>query len=56
VLLLAWEADRARPLTVGWPVCAVAHLARLLREATRQAPLVMPRCDACGTALDLPLD
>lgn len=56
VLLFAWEAGRDRPLTVGGPISAVAQLARLLREAAQQAPLLMPRCDACGTPLDLPLD
>jgi hypothetical protein len=56
VLLLAWEAGRDRPLTVGAPIGAVAQMARLLREAAEQAPLLRPRCDACGTALDLPLD
>jgi hypothetical protein len=56
VLLLAWEAGRDRPLTVGGPIGAVAQLARLLRDAARQAPLLPPRCDACGTPLDLPLD
>jgi hypothetical protein len=56
VLLLAWEAGRDRPLTVGGPISAVAQLARLLREAAQQAPLLLPRCDACGTPLDLPLD
>jgi hypothetical protein len=56
VLLLAWEAGRDRPLTVAGPICAVAQMARLLREATQQAPLLRPQCDACGTPLDLPLD
>jgi hypothetical protein len=56
VLLLAWEAGRDRPLTVGGPISAVAQLARLLREAAQQAPLLPPQCDACGTPLDLPLD
>jgi hypothetical protein len=56
VVLLAWQAGRARPLTIGGPVGAVAPLARLLREAAAQASLLPPRCDACGTPLDLPLD
>ena len=56
VVLLAWEAGRDRPLSVGGPISAVAQLARLLREAARQVPLLPPRCDACGTPLDLPLD
>ena len=56
VLLLAWEAGRDRPFTVGGPVCAVAQMVRLLREATQRAPLLLPRCDACGTPFDLPLD
>ena len=55
-LLLAWEAGRDRPLTVCGPPNAVPQLARMLREAARQAPLLPPRCDACGTPLDLPLD
>jgi hypothetical protein len=56
VVLLAWEPDRDRPLSVGGPISAVAQLARLLREAAQQVPLLKPRCDACGTPLDLPLD
>jgi hypothetical protein len=56
VLLFAWQAGRDRPFTVGGPISAVAQLARLLREAAQRAPLLPPRCDACGTPLDLPLD
>ena len=56
VLLLAWEAGRDRPFTVGGPITAIAQLVRLLREAVRQAPLLPPRCDTCGTPLDLPLN
>jgi hypothetical protein len=56
VLLLAWEAGRERPLTVGGPISAVSQMARILRAGARQTPLVKPRCDACGTPLDLPLD
>ena len=55
VLLLAWEAGRDRPLTVGGPLHAVAQMACMLREAAQQAPLSPPRCDACRTPLDLPL-
>jgi hypothetical protein len=56
VLLLAWEAGRDRPLTVGGPRHAVAQMARTLREAAQHAPLLPPRCDACRTPLDLPLN
>jgi hypothetical protein len=56
VLLLAWEAGRKRPLTVGGPITAVSDLACLLREAAKPTPLLRPRCDACGTPFDLPLD
>jgi hypothetical protein len=56
VLLLAWEAGRDRPFTVAGPICAVAQMARLLREAAQHAQLLRPQCDACGTPLDLPLD
>jgi hypothetical protein len=56
VLLLAWEAGRERPLTVGAPIAAVPHVARLLRQAAEAAPVLMPQCDACGTPLDLPLE
>ena len=56
VLLLAWEAGRDRPLTLGGPISAVAEMARVLRAGARQTPLGKPRCDACGTPLDLPLD
>ena len=55
VVLLAWQAGRHRPLTVGGPVGAVTQIARMLREATRHAPILPPQCDACGTPLDLPL-
>lgn len=54
VLLLAWEAGRDRPRTVGGPLHAVAHMARMLREAAQHAPLRPPWCDACRTPLDLP--
>jgi predicted Zn-ribbon and HTH transcriptional regulator len=33
-----------------------AQLARLLRQAAEQAPLLPPRCDACGMPFDPPLD
>jgi hypothetical protein len=56
VVLLAWEAGRKRPFTVGGPVTAGSDLARLLRQAAAQAPLLHPRCDACGTPFDLPID
>jgi len=56
VLLLAWQAGQERPLTIGGPTGAVAHLACLLREVGEQKPILPPRCDACGTPLDLPLD
>jgi hypothetical protein len=56
VLLLAWESGRMRPFTIGGPITAVADLARLLRQAAEQTPLLAPRCDACGTPFDLPLD
>ncbi|HEY0344395.1 MAG TPA: hypothetical protein VGC59_07100 [Solirubrobacteraceae bacterium] len=56
VVLLVWEAGRERPLTVGGPIAAVAQLARLLRQAADQTPLLPPRCDACGMPFDLPLD
>jgi hypothetical protein len=56
ILLLAWEAGRKRPFTVGGPITAVPDLARLLRQAAEQAPLLPPRCDACGKPFDLPLD
>jgi hypothetical protein len=56
VLLLAWEAGRKRPFTVGGPITAVSDLAGLLRQAAEQTPLLPPRCDACGTPFDLPLD
>lgn len=56
VVLVAWQAGRDRPLTIGGPVAVVAELARLLRLTARQAPLLPPRCDACGTPFDLPLN
>jgi hypothetical protein len=56
VLLLAWEDGRVRPLTVGAPLDAVAHIAHLLRLGAMTAPVIAPRCDACDTPLELPLD
>ncbi|MGH2918161.1 MAG: hypothetical protein ACRDLS_06120 [Solirubrobacteraceae bacterium] len=56
VVLYAWEAGRGRPLTVGCPLSAAPDMARLLREAATGTPIMTPQCDACGAALDLPLD
>lgn len=55
VLLLAWEAGRVRPLTIGVPLGMVPQIAGILREAAQTAPVLAPRCDACDTPLDLPL-
>jgi hypothetical protein len=56
VLLLAWEAGRVRPLTIGAPLDAAPQVARMLREAAQTAPVLRPQCDACDTPLDLPID
>lgn len=56
VMLCAWEAGRARPLTIAAPSGAVAQMVRMLREPGGGASIAMPRCDACGTTFDLPLD
>ncbi len=56
VVLYAWEVGRARPLTVGCPLSAVPDMARWLRQAMLGWGIRSPRCDACGTTLDLPLE
>jgi hypothetical protein len=56
VILYTWEAGRERPFTVGCPLSAAPDMARMLREAGARAPILTPQCDACGVALDLPLD
>jgi len=56
VMLFVWEAGRDRPLTVGGPAISAPDMARLLRAAG-QGPLILkPRCDACGTSFELPLE
>lgn len=57
VLVCAWEAGRERPLTVAGRREAVPDIARLLRQAASSCTSILaPRCDACGTPLDLPLE
>jgi len=57
VLVCAWAAGRERPITFAGPREAVSDLVRTVREAASSSiSLVAPRCDACGTPLDLPLD
>lgn len=56
VTLYAWQAGRDRPPTVGGPLRAAPDMARRLREARARAPILTPQCDACGVALDLPLE
>lgn len=51
VILLAWEAGRPRPLYHSpWS----RSTPDLLRQAGARAQVLPPRCDACGTPLDLP--
>jgi hypothetical protein len=56
VILYAWEAGRDRPFTVAGPLSATPDMVRLLRDAAIGTQLLTPHCDACGAALDLPLD
>jgi hypothetical protein len=57
VVVCAWVADRERPLTFSGPRATVPDIARLIRRAASSSTwIVAPRCDACGTPLDLPLD
>lgn len=56
IVVCAWVADHDRPLTFAGPPEAVPDIARLIRRAASSSTwLVAPRCDACGTALELPL-
>ena len=68
MLLLAWEAGRVRPLTIGVPLGMVPQIAGILempywyfqiagilREAAQTAPVLAPRCEACDTPLELPM-
>jgi len=56
-VVCAWVADREGPLTFSTPRVAVPDIARLIRRAASSSTwIVAPRCDACGTPLDLPLD
>jgi len=55
VILCAWIAGRARPFTFAGPLDAVPDMARALRRSSAFAgSSVLPRCDGCGTSLDLP--
>jgi hypothetical protein len=57
VLLCAWRRGRERPLTAAGPLHAAPEMARALRNACISAgsPTMLPRCDGCLTAFDLPL-
>jgi hypothetical protein len=56
-VVCAWLADRDGPLTFAGPRQAVPDILRLIRRAASSSTwIVAPRCDACGTPLDLPLD
>jgi len=54
VILYSWERGRGAPLTVGCPLASAPRIAGLLRQACARTGVVAPRCDACGTPLDLP--
>ena len=56
VILCAWRPGRGRPFTVAGTRGSAADMARALRVANGEGghAFVMPRCDHCGTPLDLP--
>lgn len=57
VLVCLWKAGRDRPLTFAGPREAAPDIARLVRTAASSCGSIRaPRCDACGTPLELPLD
>jgi hypothetical protein len=56
-VVCTWVAGRTRPLTFSGPPEGVPDIALLLRRAASSTTwIVAPRCDACGTPLELPLD
>lgn len=56
VVLCAWIDGRERPFTLAGPLDAVPEMVRALRQTHAvTGSSVLPCCDDCGTALDLPL-
>jgi len=53
VVLYAWGPRGGGPTSISCTVSAAPDSARILRNGDRGG---VPRCGACGTAFDLPLD
>jgi hypothetical protein len=56
VILYAWGAGGDRPMSIAGTASTAADSARALRDAGWGTTLKTPRCDACGTPFDLPLE
>jgi hypothetical protein len=54
VILCAWGPGRGRPFAFVGPRGSVVEMAHALRAAHARDAFVMPRCDHCGAAADLP--
>ncbi|MFA9271275.1 MAG: hypothetical protein ACEQSX_11040 [Baekduiaceae bacterium] len=51
---MVWKPDWTRAITVVCPADIAGSFIRLLRAVAEGGPVDRPRCDACGTELDLP--
>ena len=54
VILCAWRPGRGRPFAFAGARASVVEMAQALRAANADGAFVMPRCDHCGAAPDLP--
>jgi hypothetical protein len=54
VILCAWRPGRGRPFAFVGPRGSVVEMAHALRAVDAHAAFVLPRCDDCGAAADLP--
>ena len=54
VILCAWRPGRGRPFAFAGARGSVVEMAHALRAANVRGEFVMPRCDHCGAAADLP--
>ena len=54
VILCAWRPGRDRPYAFAGTRGSVVEMAHALRAANADGTFVMPRCDHCGVAADLP--
>ncbi|MBJ7330627.1 MAG: hypothetical protein JHC95_12075 [Solirubrobacteraceae bacterium] len=54
VLLMVWKPDWTRPITVVSPPDVVGSFIRLIRGVAEGGPIDPPRCDGCGTPIEVP--